>query len=77
MDYNRKGEKKIAFLKIVQNKLLRAISQNTAAELAYLRVAASLPFLGMQLYDKKEARAITKTKQALLKITSIKTKWSC
>ena len=53
IDYNPKDEKTIEFFKIVQNKLLWAISQNTAAELIYRRVDASLPLMGMQSYDKK------------------------
>jgi len=52
IDYNPKDEKTIAFFKIVQNKLLWAISQNTAAELVYRRVDASLPLMGMQSFDK-------------------------
>jgi hypothetical protein len=45
IDYNSKDEKTIEFFKIVQNKLLWAISQNTAAELIYRRVDATLPLL--------------------------------
>lgn len=48
IDYDPKDVKTIEFFKIVQNKLLWAISQNTAAELVYRRVDASLPLLGMQ-----------------------------
>ena len=48
IDYEAKDEKTITFFKIVQNKLLWAISQNTAAELVYRRVDATLPLLGMQ-----------------------------
>lgn len=53
IDYDAKDEKTTSFFKIVQNKLLWAISQNTAAELVYRRVDASLPLLGMQSLDKK------------------------
>jgi hypothetical protein len=53
IDYNPKDEKTIKFFKIVQNKLLWAISRQTAAELIYRRVDASLPLMGMQSYDKK------------------------
>lgn len=53
IDYNQKDEKTIEFFKIVQNKLLWAISRQTAAELVYRRVDASLPLLGMQSYDKR------------------------
>lgn len=44
---------------MVQNKLLWAISQKTAAELVYYRVDITLPFLGMQSYDKKEVSKIS------------------
>jgi len=54
IDYNPKDEKTIEFFKIIQNKLLWAISQQTAAELVYRRVDASLPLLGMQSYDKEQ-----------------------
>jgi hypothetical protein len=54
IDYDPKDEKTIEFFKIVQNKLLWAISQQTAAELVYRRVDASLPLMGMLSYDKKE-----------------------
>ena len=67
IDYDSKDEKTIAFFKIVQNKLLWAISQNTAAELVYRRVDASLPLLGMQSYDKKEAISIAKTEVSVAK----------
>lgn len=60
IDYDAKDEKTIAFFKVVQNKLLWAISQNTAAELVYRRVDASLPLLGMKSYDKPKARSVTK-----------------
>lgn len=53
IDYDPKDEKTIEFFKIVQNKLLWAISQQTAAELVYRRVDAGLPLLGMQSLDKK------------------------
>lgn len=47
IDYDAKAENTVLFFKIIQNKLLWAISQNTGAELVYRRVDASLPFLGM------------------------------
>ncbi|PJB81577.1 MAG: cell filamentation protein Fic [Acidobacteria bacterium CG_4_9_14_3_um_filter_49_7] len=53
IDYNPKDEKTIEFFKIVQNKLLWAVSQQTAAELVHRRVDASLPLMGMLSYDKK------------------------
>lgn len=54
IDYDPKDEKTISFFKIVQNKLLWAISQQTAAELVFRRVDASLPLMGMLSYDKKQ-----------------------
>ncbi|MCX6269907.1 MAG: virulence RhuM family protein [Bacteroidetes bacterium] len=53
IDYNAKDERTIEFFKVVQNKLLWAISQQTAAELVYRRVDASLPLLGMSSLDKE------------------------
>ncbi len=67
IDYNPKDEQTIAFFKIIQNKLLWAISQNTAAELVYRRVDASLPLLGMQSFDKKEEKAVQKTDVSVAK----------
>lgn len=51
IDYNPQDEQTIEFFKIIQNKLLWAISSQTAAELVYRRVDASLPLLGMQSYS--------------------------
>lgn len=45
IDCNTKDENTITFFKIIQNKLLWAISEQTAAELVYRRVDASLPIL--------------------------------
>jgi len=56
IDYDAKAEKTILFFKIIQNKLLWAISQQTAAELVYRRVDASLPLMGMLSLDKKSPR---------------------
>lgn len=67
IDYDPKDEKTITFFKVVQNKLLWAISQNTAAELVYRRVDASLPLLGMLSYDKKEAKNILKQEVSIAK----------
>jgi len=61
IDYDAKDEKTIEFFKVVQNKLLWAISAQTAAELVYRRVDATLPLLGMQSFDKE---AITPIKKA-------------
>jgi hypothetical protein len=67
IDYDPKNEKTIEFFKKVQNKLLWAISQNTAAELVYRRVDASLPLMGMLSYDKKEAKNIQKQEVSIAK----------
>jgi hypothetical protein len=52
IDYNPKGEQTVLFFKTVQNKLLWAISQQTAAELIYRRADASKPLMGMLALDK-------------------------
>uniref|UniRef100_UPI004047DDA4 RhuM family protein n=1 Tax=Mariniflexile sp. TaxID=1979402 RepID=UPI004047DDA4 len=67
IDYNPKDEKTIEFFKIVQNKLLWAISQQTAAELVYRRADASLPLMGMLSYDKKKPISIKKTEVSIAK----------
>jgi hypothetical protein len=67
IDYDPKDEKTIEFFKIVQNKLLWAISQQTAAELVYRRVDAALPLLGMQSFDKKSTLAIKKSDASIAK----------
>lgn len=67
IDYDPSDEKTIMFFKVVQNKLLWAISQQTAAELIYRRVDASLPLLGMQSYDKKSTVNIKKTDVSIAK----------
>ncbi len=53
IDYNPKDEKTIEFFKIVQNKLLWAVSSQTAAELVHNRVDITKPLLGMSSYDKE------------------------
>jgi len=67
IDYDAQDEKTIEFFKIVQNKLLWAISQQTAAELVYRRVDASLPLLGMQSYDKDNSAKIKKAEISIAK----------
>lgn len=47
IDYNPADEITIAFYKEVQNKLLWAISGQTAAELVYYRSNAQLPMMGL------------------------------
>lgn len=53
IDYDAKSDKTTHFFKVVQNKLLWAISQNTAAELVYKRIDISKPLLGMSSFDAK------------------------
>jgi hypothetical protein len=65
-DYDAKDEKTIAFFKLVQNKLLWAISSQTAAELIYSRVNISKPFLGMSSYEK-DSKNITKKDVSIAK----------
>jgi hypothetical protein len=67
IDYNPKDEKTIEFFKVVQNKLLWAISQQTAAELVYRRVDANLPLLGMQSFDKKNTVPLKKADVGIAK----------
>ena len=67
IDYNPKNEKTIEFFKIVQNKLLWAISTQTAAELVFRRADATLPLLGMQSFDKKTPARITKSDVSIAK----------
>jgi hypothetical protein len=67
IDYDPKDNKTIEFFKVVQNKLLWAISQQTAAELVYRRADASLPLLGMQSYDKDNSAPIKKSEVSIAK----------
>jgi hypothetical protein len=67
IDYNPKDEATITFFKIVQNKLLWAISEQTAAELVYRRVDAQLPLLGMQSLSKENTAAIKKADISIAK----------
>lgn len=67
IDYDARDEKTITFFKIVQNKLLWAISKQTAAELVYRRVDAGFPLLGMQSLDKKNPGSIKKTDISIAK----------
>jgi hypothetical protein len=66
IDYDPKDEKTIEFFKIVQNKLLWAISSQTAAELVHNRVDMSLPLMGMQSFDKTDKK-ITKKDVSIAK----------
>lgn len=67
IDYDSKDTKTIQFFKIVQNKLLWAISKKTAAELVYQRVDASLPLLGMQSFDKDSNSPVKKKDVSIAK----------
>jgi len=67
IDYEPKDEKTIEFFKVVQNKLLWAISKQTAAELVYRRIDANLPLLGMQSFNKKSAVSIKKADVSIAK----------
>lgn len=60
IDYNPKDEQTVEFFKVIQNKLLWAISSQTASELVHNRVDSQLPLLGMQSFDKKSTKSITK-----------------
>ncbi|QAR34017.1 cell filamentation protein Fic [Geovibrio thiophilus] len=61
IDYDPKDEKTIEFFKIVQNKLIWAVSEQTAAELVYRRADAALPLMGMLSYGKKGDKPIRKS----------------
>ena len=67
IDYEPKDEKTVEFFKVVQNKLLWAISEQTAAELVYRRVDANLPLLGMQSFDKKNTQPVKKADVSIAK----------
>jgi hypothetical protein len=67
IDYDPKDEKTIKFFKVVQNKLLWAISEQTAAELVYRRADATLPLMGMQSFATKGTAAIKKTEVGIAK----------
>ena len=66
IDYDPKDEKTIEFFKIVQNKLLWAVSSQTAAELVHNRVDMSKPLLEMSSYDK-ESKNVTKKDVSIAK----------
>lgn len=67
IDYDPKDERTILFFKVVQNKLLWAISEQTAAELVYRRVDARLPLMGMLSNDKKQPASIKKEEVSIAK----------
>lgn len=53
IDYDPSNEMTIAFYKEVQNKLLWAISGQTAAELVYYRSNAELPMMGLTSTERQ------------------------
>lgn len=67
IDYNPKDKNTILFFKTIQNKLLWAISSQTAAELVYRRTDATLPLVGMQSFDKKKSISVTKADVSIAK----------
>ena len=67
IDYDPRDEKTVQFFKVVQNKLLWAINQQTAAELVYRRVDAALPLLGMQSCDRGTTAKIRKNEVSIAK----------
>lgn len=67
IDYNSQDEQTLLFFKTVQNKLLWAISTQTAAELVYRRADAALPLMGMQSFDKKAPNAVRKSDVSVAK----------
>jgi len=67
IDYNPTDKNTILFFKSIQNKLLWAISSQTAAELVYRRTDATLPLVGMQSFDKKKKSSVTKADVSIAK----------
>ncbi len=67
IDYSPKDESTVEFFKIIQNKLLWAISEQTAAELIYRRVDAELPLLGMKSFDKAGKVSVKKSDVGIAK----------
>lgn len=59
IDYDAKSPQTLQFFKVVQNKLLWAISQQTAAELVYRRADGLLPYMGMTSYGGVKETRIT------------------
>jgi len=67
IDYDPNDESTLLFFNVIQNKLLWAISQQTAAELVYRRADANLPLVGMQSYDKDSNSKIKKREVSIAK----------
>ena len=67
IDYNPQDEQTLLFFKTVQNKLLWALSEQTAAELVYRRADGALPLVGMQSFDKKSPVSVRKSDVSVAK----------
>ena len=67
IDYKPSSEETLKFFKIVQNKLLWAISKQTAAELVARRASAELPLMGMQSFVKTPKEKIHKADVSIAK----------
>jgi hypothetical protein len=67
IDYDAKSPKTIEFFKVIQNKLLWAISTQTAAELVYRRVDATLPLMGMKSFSGNKSLPVKKTDISIAK----------
>lgn len=70
IDYEPSDEITIQFFKEVQNKLLWAVSEKTAAELIYYRANASLPMMGLtstSVAEKLRKQDVLKGKNYLTK----------
>ena len=67
IDYDPQDEKTVLFFKTIQNKLLWAISEQTAAELVYRRADAELPLMGMLSFDKETGAAVRKSDAGVAK----------
>ncbi|MCL2176556.1 MAG: virulence RhuM family protein [Firmicutes bacterium] len=67
VDYDSKSEIAIEFFKKMQNKLLFAVSEKTAAELISSRANAELPFMGLKAFkgDKPKKHEVTVSKNYL------------
>lgn len=75
IDYNPSAESTIDFFKIVQNKLLWAISKETAAEIISRRANAEFPYMGMLSFSKtkgKIRKSDTEVAKNYLKETELK-----
>jgi len=67
IDYNVESEKTRTFFKVIQNKLLWAISGQTAAEIVSKRIDANLPLLGMLSFDKESSTRVKKVDVSIAK----------